>query len=156
MPLKKYRRARNTKQVSCPTCGQKVREPSLRRHIRKNHPAPFDKRVHKPSKLANCLGFIGEKKPLLKPDFKATQKKDRRRLTGTPISQRCNNYPIVNCRQCGEEVYLVPCRLKNGGQREIKYTIIPFESHDCDGYVDPLDNPNTVRIFQGKENKFKR
>lgn len=156
MPLKKHNRARSRVQVKCPTCGQKVRDTALRGHIRKNHLATFDKRVHKPSESAKCLGLIGDKKPLLKPDFRIIQKKEKRPFTGTPIFSRSNKYPIGNCKKCGEEVYLVPCRLKSGGQSEIKYTMIPFEPHDCEDHIDPLDNPSTVRNLQGKENKFKR
>lgn len=83
---------------------------------------------------------------------KSTEKK----ITWTPILSRKNQYPIINCKQCGDEVYLVPTKMRNGKDGQKKYDINPFAPHNCDDYMrDPLDDPRTIRIFQPRNNPYK-
>jgi hypothetical protein len=124
--------------------------------MKEEHSSNFDKKKHKPKTSGRHIGFIGDKKPLIKPiiPFPEDQRK-KRAFTGTPILSNNNQYPIGTCRKCGEEVYLVPVELKSGRRSEYKYDTKPFLPHDCEGQVDPLDDRRTVRIFQPKNNPYR-
>lgn len=92
-----------------------------------------------------------------KSQNRSNQSKPKRRNDSwTPKLSRSGCYPIINCRKCNEEVYLVTGTFKSGTEKPRKYDIQPFQPHTCDFHdLDPLDHPDTVRRFMPKDNKYR-
>lgn len=153
---KKKKRIQPRHKVRCSRCYRNILESKLVAHMKEEHSSNSDKKKHKPKASGRHLGLIGEKKPLIKPSLPLPEdQKKKRASTGIPILSKNNQYPVGICRKCEEEVYFVPVELKSGRRSEYKYDMKPFQPHDCEGQVDPLDDRRTVRIFQPKNNPYK-